>query len=71
MQQHINELMGVVNDLRLTGIKIKGMDVVMCLLITLSSEFDVIKISIKNQPNENLSLNFVIQTQKYRSSNAK
>lgn len=61
MQQHINELMGVVNDLWLAGIKIKGMDVVMCLLITLSSEFNVVKTSIKNQPNENLSLDFVTQ----------
>lgn len=53
--------MGVVNDLWLAGIKMKGMDVVTCLLITLSSEFNVVKTSIKNQPNENLSLDFVTQ----------
>ncbi len=61
MQQHINELLAIVNELRLSGAEVKDMDVVIYLLMSLPADYDVIKSTIENQPNENLTLDFVMQ----------
>ncbi|GBM30122.1 hypothetical protein AVEN_78519-1 [Araneus ventricosus] len=52
MQQHINELLAIVNEFRLSGAEVKDMDVVIYLLMSLPADYDVIKSTIENQPNE-------------------
>ena len=61
MQQHIDELLEIINELRLSGATVEDMDAVIYLLMSLPPEYDVIKTAIENQPNENLSLDFVVQ----------
>ncbi|GBO38321.1 hypothetical protein AVEN_135983-1 [Araneus ventricosus] len=61
MQQHINELLAIVNELQLSGAEVKYMDVVIYLLMSLPADYDVIKSTIENQPNETLTLDFVMQ----------
>ncbi|GBM30326.1 hypothetical protein AVEN_174137-1 [Araneus ventricosus] len=54
MQQHLNELLAIVNKLRLSGAEVKYMDVVIYLLMSLPGDYDVIKSTVENQPNETL-----------------
>ncbi|GBO02298.1 hypothetical protein AVEN_21645-1 [Araneus ventricosus] len=61
MQQHINELLAIMNELQLSGAEVKDMDVVIYLLMSLPADYDVIKSTIENQPNETLTLDFVMQ----------
>lgn len=55
MHQHIDKLMAIVNGLQIAELEIKDMDVNVCLLMYLLTKFDVIKVAIENQPNDNLS----------------
>ncbi|GBO26400.1 hypothetical protein AVEN_6625-1 [Araneus ventricosus] len=61
MQKHINEMLAIVNALRLSGAEVKDMDVVIYLLMSLPADYDVIKSTIENQPNETLTLDFIMQ----------
>ncbi|GBM30067.1 Copia protein [Araneus ventricosus] len=61
IQQDISELLAIVNELRLSGAEVKDMDVVIYLLMSLPADYDVIKSTIENQPNETLTLDFVMQ----------
>ncbi|GBM11649.1 hypothetical protein AVEN_142982-1 [Araneus ventricosus] len=56
MQQHINELLAIVNELQLLGAEVKDMDVIIYLLMSLPADYDVIKSTI-----ETLTLDFVMQ----------
>ncbi|KFM70310.1 Copia protein, partial [Stegodyphus mimosarum] len=61
MQSHIHELLAIVNELRLSGAEVKHMDVIIYLLMSLPAEYNIIKSTIENQPNEMLMLGFIIQ----------
>ena len=61
MQKHIDELLSTVNELRMSGAEVSEMDVVIYLLMSLPSEYDIVKTTIENQPSANLTFDFVMQ----------
>ncbi|GBN45926.1 Copia protein, partial [Araneus ventricosus] len=60
MQEHLNEVNGLVNQLKSCGVKISDMDIIVYILISLPPEYDSTKSAIENQPSEHVSLRFVV-----------
>ncbi|GBO45116.1 Copia protein [Araneus ventricosus] len=60
MQDHLNEVNGLVNQLKSCGVKISDMDIIVYFLMLLPPEYDSTKSSIENQPSEHASLQFVV-----------
>lgn len=52
MQQHIDEALGIWNYLQLSGAVVRDIDIVIYLLMALPPQYDVIKATTENQPNE-------------------
>lgn len=61
MQQHIDEVLRTVNDLRLSGADVTDEDIVIYSLMSFSPEYDIINATTENQHNENISLDVVLQ----------
>lgn len=59
MQEHIDEVNGLVTQLKSCGVKVNDMDVIVYLLMSLPTEYDSSKSAIENQPSGNLTLEFV------------
>ncbi|GBN76480.1 hypothetical protein AVEN_105055-1 [Araneus ventricosus] len=60
MQEHLNEVNGLVNQLKSCSVKISDMDIIVYILMPLPSEYDSTKSAIENQPSEHISLQFVV-----------
>ncbi|GBN73079.1 hypothetical protein AVEN_24694-1 [Araneus ventricosus] len=60
MQEHLNEVNGLVNQLKSCGVKISDMDIIAYILMSLPPEYDSTKSATENQPSEHVSLQFVI-----------
>ncbi|GBL95410.1 Retrovirus-related Pol polyprotein from transposon TNT 1-94 [Araneus ventricosus] len=60
MQEHLNEVNGLVNQLKSCGVKISDMDIIVYILMSLPPEYDSTKSPIENQPSEQVSLQFVV-----------
>ncbi|GBL85692.1 Retrovirus-related Pol polyprotein from transposon TNT 1-94 [Araneus ventricosus] len=60
MQEHLNEVNGLVNQLKSCGVKISEMDFIVYILMSLPPEYDSTKSDIENQPSEQVSLQFVV-----------
>ncbi|GBM58411.1 hypothetical protein AVEN_63773-1 [Araneus ventricosus] len=60
MQEHLNEVNGLVNQLKSCGVKISDMDIIIYILMSLPSEYDSTKSAIENQPSEHVSLHFIV-----------
>ncbi|GBN23544.1 Copia protein [Araneus ventricosus] len=59
MQEHLNEVNGLVNQLKSCGVKISDMDIIVYILMSLPPKYDSTKSAIENQPSEHVSLQFV------------
>ncbi|GBM33837.1 Copia protein, partial [Araneus ventricosus] len=59
MQEHLNEVNGLVNQLKSCGVKISDMGIIVYILMSLPPEYDSTKSLIKNQLSEHVSLQFV------------
>ncbi|GBL74760.1 Copia protein, partial [Araneus ventricosus] len=60
MQEHLNEVNGLVNQLKSCGVQISDMDIIVYILMSLPPEYDSTKSAIENQPSEHVSLQFVV-----------
>ncbi|GBM64842.1 Copia protein [Araneus ventricosus] len=60
MQEHLNEVNGLVNRLKSCSVKISDMDIIVYILMPLPPEYDSTKSAIENQPSEHVSLQFVV-----------
>ncbi|GBN34845.1 Copia protein [Araneus ventricosus] len=60
MQENLNEVNGLVNQLKSCGVKISDMDIIVYILMSLPPEYDSTKSAIENQPSEHVSLKFVV-----------
>ncbi|GBN66969.1 hypothetical protein AVEN_82461-1 [Araneus ventricosus] len=60
MQEHLNEVNGLVNQLKSCGVKISDMDIIVYILMPLPPEYDSTKSAIENQLSEHVSLQFVV-----------
>ncbi|GBM17475.1 hypothetical protein AVEN_193769-1 [Araneus ventricosus] len=60
MQEHLNEVNGLVNQIKSCGVKISDMDIIVHILMSLPPEYDSTKSAVENQPSEHFSLQFVV-----------
>ncbi|GBM14327.1 Copia protein [Araneus ventricosus] len=60
MQEHLNEVNGLVNQLKTCGMKISDMDIIVYILMPLPPEYDYTESAIENQPSEHVSLQFLV-----------
>ncbi|GBO14042.1 Copia protein [Araneus ventricosus] len=60
MREHLNEVNGLVNQLKSCSVKISDVDIIVYILMPLPSEYDSTKSAIENQPSEYISLQFVV-----------
>ncbi|GBM54665.1 Copia protein [Araneus ventricosus] len=59
-QEHLNQVNGLVNQLKSCGMKISDMDIIVYILMSLPPEYDSTKSAIENQPSEHVSLQFAV-----------
>ncbi|GBN66128.1 Copia protein [Araneus ventricosus] len=60
VQEHLNDVNGLVNQLKSCGVKISDMDIIVYILMSLPPEYDSMKSAIEKQPSEHVSLQFVV-----------
>ena len=61
MRNHIDEINKLVMDLKLAGAEINEIDTIVYILMSLPQEYENVKTALENQPNVNLTLDFVTQ----------
>ncbi|GBN75055.1 hypothetical protein AVEN_7206-1 [Araneus ventricosus] len=61
MRQHIDEILKLVSDLRVSGAEVSDIDSIAYILMSLSKEYESVKVALENQPNVNLTLESVTQ----------
>ncbi|GBM95326.1 Copia protein [Araneus ventricosus] len=61
MRQHIDEILKLVSDLRVSGAEVSDIDSIVYILMSLPKEYESVKVALENQPNVNLTLEFVTQ----------
>ncbi|GBM76252.1 Copia protein [Araneus ventricosus] len=61
MRQHIDEILKLVFDLRVYGAEVSDIDSIVYIWMSLPKEYESVKVALENQPNVNLTLEFVTQ----------
>ncbi|GBN76962.1 Retrovirus-related Pol polyprotein from transposon TNT 1-94 [Araneus ventricosus] len=61
MRQHIDEILKLISDLRVSGAEVSDIDSIVYILMSLPKEYESVKVALENQPNVNLTLEFVTQ----------
>ncbi|XP_054722257.1 uncharacterized protein LOC129231933 [Uloborus diversus] len=59
MRSHIDNMLNLVSDLRISGTEVSDFDVIVYILMSLPKEYETVRISLENQPSESLNLDFV------------
>ncbi|GBN68297.1 hypothetical protein AVEN_264271-1 [Araneus ventricosus] len=58
MRQHIDEILKLVSDLRVSSAEVSDIDSIVYLLMSLPKEYESVKVALENQPNVYLTLEF-------------
>ncbi|GBN72557.1 Copia protein [Araneus ventricosus] len=61
MRQHIDEILKLVLDLRVSGAEVSDIDFIVYILMSLPKEYESVKVTLENQLNVNLTLEIVTQ----------
>lgn len=61
MRQHIDDVLKLITDLRISGAEVSDIDTIVYILMSLPKEFEPVKAALENQPDANLTLEFVTQ----------
>lgn len=61
MRQHIDEVLKLITDLRISGAEVSDIDTIVYILMSLPKDFEAVKVALENQPDANLTLEFVMQ----------
>lgn len=61
MRSHIDQINKLISDLKLSGAEVSDTDTIVYVLMSLPQEYESVKTALENQPNENLTLDFVSQ----------
>lgn len=59
MRQHIDVIMNLVGDLRISGAEVSDFDIIVYILMSLPKEYESVKVALENQQSDNLTLEFV------------
>ncbi|GBN35938.1 hypothetical protein AVEN_46326-1, partial [Araneus ventricosus] len=51
MRQHMDEILKLVSDLRVSGAEVSDIDSIVYILMSLPKEYESVKVALENQPN--------------------
>ncbi|GBN20004.1 Retrovirus-related Pol polyprotein from transposon TNT 1-94 [Araneus ventricosus] len=54
MRQHIDEILKLVSDLRVSGAEVSDIDSIVYILMSLPKEYESVKVALENQPNSDI-----------------